>query len=386
MSELTTLKQLLEAFYPYRPAPLHAPCLDEVDAEAVADCVRSGFVSSVGQEVADFEKAVAEFTGACHAVAVVNGTAALMLALKIAGVQPGDLVITQSLTFIATANAIRHAGAEPVLLDVDETLCLSVDALETFLRTECDGNVHKTTGSRIGAILPMHTLGFMADMPRIIEIAAQYDIPVVEDAAEALGSTLAGRHAGTFGKAGILSFNGNKLITTGGGGMLLTEDAELAAHARHLSTTAKQPHPYEFVHDETGYNLRLPNLNAALGLSQLKKVPELLKYKQNRHFFLREKIQFQKKGGDPLSTLLESPLSAHQPNYWLHALRLPGRKERDALLDWGQQAQIYMRPFWQPLHQQPPYRQAIRFGTLTYSEQLYQTCVCLPSGKACQYG
>lgn len=274
MSEFAPLQSLLDAFYSERPAPLHAPCLDEDDVQAVADCVRSGFVSSVGEQVSAFENAAADYTGARHAVAVVNGTAALMLALKVTGVRPGDLVITQSLTFIATANAIAHVGAEPLLLDVDKTLCLSADALETFLRTECDGKLHKATGKRIGAIVPMHTLGFMADMPRIMETAVQHDIPVVEDAAEALGSTLDGQHAGTFGKVGILSFNGNKLITTGGGGMLLTDDAELAAHARHLSTTAKQPHPYEFVHDETGYNLRLPNLNAALGLSQLKKVPE----------------------------------------------------------------------------------------------------------------
>lgn len=386
MSELAALQTLLAEHYSQRPAPLHAPCLDEEDAQAVAECVRSGFVSSVGQQVRAFEQAVAAFTGAKHAVAVVNGTAALMLALKVVGVQPGDLVVTQSLTFIATANAIRHVGAEPLFLDVDDTYGLSAEAFEALLSEACEGTIHKATGKRISAIVPMHTLGFMADMPRICALAEQNGIPVVEDAAEALGSTLQGRHAGTWGRAGVLSFNGNKLITTGGGGMLLTEDAQLAEHARHLSTTAKQPHPYEFIHDETGYNLRLPNLNAALGLSQLKKAPNLLKYKQNQHFSLREKIASLKKGGDPSYPILESPLPAHAPNYWLHALHMPDRITRDALLAWGQQVGIHMRPFWKPLHLQPPYQHAAHSGDLSMSEQLYSTCVCLPSGKPCSYG
>lgn len=383
MSDFAPLLDWLEARLGPAPILLHAPCLDESDAEAVAACVRSGFVSSVGEQVRVFEQAVADYTGARHAVAVVNGTAALMLALHCTGVRPGDLVITQSLTFIATANAIRHVGAEPVLLDVDDTLALSVEALKAFLDTECDGPIHRATGRRIGAIVPMHTLGFVADMPRIVELAQQAGIPVVEDAAEALGSRLNGRHAGTFGQAGILSFNGNKLITTGGGGMLLTDDETLAEQARHLSTTAKRPHPWCFDHDETAWNLRLPNLNAALGLSQVKKVPQLLEFKEKLAAELAQFLASRKNGGGPvpLSTLLEQ-----QPNHWLLAVQVESEHERDALLQAGQARGIQLRPFWTPLHWQKPYENTQRFGPLTCSERLFATAVCLPSMKRCAYG
>ena len=378
MSEFAPLMALLrEGYEPQEWVPLHAPCLDERDAEAVAESVRSGFVSSVGEQVRQFEQAVADFTGARHAVAVVNGTAALMLALKVAGVRPGDLVITQSLTFIATANAIVHAGAEPLLLDVDETLCLCAEALADFLASECEGDTHIPTGRRIGAIVPMHTLGFMAEMPQILQLAEQHGIPVVEDAAEALGSTLQGRHAGTFGVAGVLSFNGNKLITTGGGGMILTDDDALAEQARHLATTAKQPHPWHFVHDEIGYNLRLPNLNAALGLSQLKKVSQIQAFKQRRKTALQ-------KVGDPPLLLGRTPYQ--QPNHWLLAVQVADEGARDALLQAGTDQRVQMRPFWTPLHQQPPYRQVRHFGTLSRSEALFATTVCLPSAPRCQYG
>ena len=383
MSDFTPLLDWLEERLGPAPIPLHAPCLDERDAEAVAACVRSGFVSSVGEQVRAFEQAVADYTGARHAVAVVNGTAALMLALHCTGVRPGDLVITQSLTFIATANAIRHVGTEPVLLDVDDTLCLSSKALETFLDTECDGPVHKATGRRIGAIVPMHTLGFVADMPRITQLAEQADIPVVEDAAEALGSRLNGHHAGTFGVAGVLSFNGNKLITTGGGGMILTDDAVLAERARHLSTTAKQPHPWRFDHDETAWNLRLPNLNAALGLSQVKKLPQLLEFKKKLAAELAEFFASSKNGGGPVP--LGSPLE-QQPNHWLLAVQVGSEHERDGLLEAGQARSIQLRPFWTPLHQQKPYEKVQRFGALSHSEKLFATTVCLPSMKRCAYG
>lgn len=378
MSDFSPLIELLRAGYGAdETVPLHAPCLDETDAEAVANAVRSGFVSSVGAEVTAFEQAVADYTGAAHAVAVVNGTAALMLALKAVGVQPGDLVITQSLTFIATANAIVHAGAEPVLLDVDETLSLSADALEGFLREACDGNIHRASGCRIGAIVPMHTLGFIADMPRILAMAEQAGIPVVEDAAEALGSRLSGRHAGTFGRAGVLSFNGNKILTTGGGGMVLTDDAELAERVRHLSTTAKQPHPWHFVHDEVGFNLRLPNLNAALGLSQLKKLPEMLAFKQ------RQKSALQKVGDPPI---LAGKTPDQQPNHWLLAVQTQDVQQRDALLQAGVAYKVQMRPFWTPLHQQPPYRQALKYGDMAHTQALFETVVCMPSSPRCAYG
>ena len=264
--------------------PLHRPIFEGNERRYLVDCIDSNFVSSVGVKVTEFEEKIAEYTGAKYAVATVNGTAALHVAIELAGVNIGDEVLSQALTFIATCNAISYAGAHPVFVDVDlDTMGMSPDALREFLETHAEktnsGALNKGTGRRIAACIPMHTFGFPCRIEEIVSICDDWGIAVVEDAAESLGSYVAGRHTGTFGKMATLSFNGNKVITTGGGGMLITDDPELAKRAKHITTTAKVPHPYEFVHDEIGYNYRMPNLNAALGCAQMERLEEFLTIK-----------------------------------------------------------------------------------------------------------
>ncbi len=298
----------IRALYGPGPIPLHRPVFEGPERRWLVDCIDSNFVSSVGARVTEFEARIVAFTGAGYAVATVNGTAALQVALQLAGVTVDTEVITQALTFVATCNATRYAGAWPVFVDVDrDTLSLSPVALAAFLdrhgERRTDGVYNRTSGRRLAACMPMHTFGLPGRIQEIVAICDAWGLPVVEDAAESLGSWVdlarsprAGegggsggqaaetpnppgpgwRHTGTFGRLGTLSFNGNKLITTGGGGMILTDDPELAARAKHLTTTAKVPHPYEFVHDATGYNYRLPNLNAALGCAQMERLPEML--------------------------------------------------------------------------------------------------------------
>ena len=255
--------------------PLHAPVFRGNEKKYLAECIDTTYVSYVGEFVTRFEKAIADYTGAKYAVAVVNGTAALQIALIVAGVEENDEVITQPLTFVATANAIRHANASPVFVDVDrDTLGMSPSSLQAFLEEhvtlENECAVNKSTGRRIKAVVPMHTFGFPCRIDQIVALCRKYNLVVVEDAAESLGSFYKGKHTGTFGLSGILSFNGNKIITTGGGGMIITDDQAFAEKAKHLTTTAKVPHAWEYIHDEVGYNFRMPNLNAAVGMAQWK--------------------------------------------------------------------------------------------------------------------
>mgnify|MGYP001319567901 CR=1 FL=1 len=264
--------------------PLHRPVFEGNERQYLVDCIDSNFVSSVGAKVTEFEEKVAAFTGSKYAVATVNGTAALHVAIKLAGVKPGDEVISQPLTFIATCNAISYVGAKPLFIDVDsDTMGLSPSALKIFLKSNAEkslaGTFNKFSGRKISACVPMHTFGFPCRIAEIAEICADWDIALIEDAAESLGSYVGGRHTGTFGSMGTLSFNGNKVITTGGGGMIITNDYELAKQAKYITTTAKVPHPYEFVHDEIGYNYRMPNLNAALGCAQMERLNEILAIK-----------------------------------------------------------------------------------------------------------
>jgi aminotransferase in exopolysaccharide biosynthesis len=283
---------------------LHEPYFGGNEKKYVLDCIETNYVSSVGKYVDKFEEMMRNFTGAKYAIATVNGTAALHIALKLAGVQPGDLVITQPLTFVATCNAITYCGAEPVFVDIDsETLGMSPDSLESWLKQNVDivdkglGGletqssklsqpsqpyiaIHKATKRHIAACVPMHTFGHPCKIDSIVEICDRYNISVVEDAAESIGSYYKGKQTGTFGKLGILSFNGNKTITTGGGGMILTDNDELGPLAKHITTTAKKPHPWKFEHDMIGYNYRLPNINAALGCAQMEMLPEILKNKR----------------------------------------------------------------------------------------------------------
>ncbi|MDD4966480.1 LegC family aminotransferase [Halothiobacillus sp.] len=370
--------QFVRALYdePSAPIPLHAPVMGNPEKEAVAAAIDSTFVSSVGAFVTEFERAIAEFTGAKYAVATVNGTAALHIALLVAGVRPGDLVITQSLSFIATCNAIHYCGADPLFIDVDEhTLGLSPVALQSWLERHAErraeGSFERATGRRIRACVPMHTLGHPADINAIKPICDEWSLMLVEDAAESLGSTVGNAHTGTFGRMGVFSFNGNKVITTGGGGMIVTDDEVLAARAKHLTTTAKKPHPWAFEHDEVGYNYRLPNLNAAFGVAQMSRLPGLLASKRE---VASRYAQWCAANG---WVFVPEPQGARS-NYWLNALRLSDRQTRDAFLAATNESGVMTRPLWTPMHRLPMYASGVR-EPLPVTDALADTLVNIPS-------
>ncbi len=357
--------------------PLHEPVLGALEKNYLNDVIDSGFVSSAGAAIGQFEKAISDFTGIPHVVATVNGTSALLLALKIAGVNPGDLVITQSASFIATANAISHCGAEPLFLDIEATtLGLSTQSLTHFLDTKTERRnghlVLTTTGQRIAACIPMHTFGLAADIQAIVTLCDQHQLPVIEDAAEALGSFVGGQHLGGFGQSGILSFNGNKIITTGGGGALVTHNEELATLARHLSTTAKIAHPWQSQHDQVGYNFRMPNLNAALGLAQMERLPEFLRQKRALAHSYHQQLA---KCGLQLFKERDNCRS----NYWLNAVAFESGAERDNFLKQANELGIQARALWQPLHQSPPYQHCTH-EALDNTLSIEQRLVNLPSG------
>lgn len=356
--------------------PLHAPIFAGHERAYVVDTIESTFVSSVGAFVDRFERDMAAYTASPRAVATVNGTAALHIALKLAGVLPGELVVTQPLTFVATCNAIAYCSAEPLFIDVDRhTLGLSPTALDAWLtehaevgddglcRTRADGKV-------IRACVPMHTFGHPADLDGLVSVCARWQIALVEDAAESLGSFYKGRHTGTFGALGTLSFNGNKIITTGGGGMILANEA-LGTHAKHLTTTAKKPHPYEYVHDEVGYNYRLPNLNAALGCAQLEQLEAFIANK--RELAARYAEHFQ---GSDLKFFTE-PADCRS-NYWLNAVICEGHEQRDALLKATNDRGVMSRPIWALMNHLPIYAHC-RKGELNNAEWLEARVVNLPS-------
>lgn len=323
---------------------LHRPIFIGNEKKYLAECIDSNYVSSVGTRVTEFEQGVAAYCGAKYGVATVNGTAALHIAMLVAGVEREDEVITQALTFIATCNAISYIGAYPVFVDVDKsTLGMSPDALRNFLAINAemkDGVAYsKTTGRRFAACVPMHTFGHPCRIDEVAEVCAEFGIPLVEDAAESLGSYYKGKHTGNFGLLGAISFNGNKIITTGGGGMIVTNDEEIARKAKHITTTAKIPHPYEFVHDQVGYNYRLPNLNAALGCAQLEQLNEFVRIKRN----LAERYsRFFAEKGVPFVT---EPAGATS-NYWLNAIILDSREERDSFLRYTNDRGVMTRPIW----------------------------------------
>ena len=356
--------------------PLHRPVFEGNERQYLVDCIDSNFVSSVGARVTEFEQKIAAFTGSRYAIATVNGTAALHVALQLAGVQRGDEVLGQALTFIATCNALSYAGAVPVFIDVDlDTLGLSPQALGRWLSVHAevrDGKAYnRATGRRIAACVPMHTFGFPLRIAEVVAICDEYGIPVVEDAAESLGSYVEGRHTGTFGKLATLSFNGNKTITTGGGGMIVTDDEALARHAKHLTTTAKIPHPYEFVHDEVGYNYRLPNLNAALGCAQMERLPEMLAIKAEvarryRDFFEGSGIRF------------VQALDGNVANHWLNAIVLDNEAARDALLEYTNARGVMTRPVWRLMSRLEMFRHCQNDG-LENSCWLEARVVNLPS-------
>lgn len=361
------------------PIALHEPEFAGHEWEYVKQCIDTGWVSSVGHYVDEFERRLAAYTGARHAVAVVNGTAALHLALKLVGVGANDEVIVPALSFVATANAVAHCGAIPHFADSAlDTLGIDPAALGEHLARigESTGGAlrNRETGRRIAAIVPMHVFGHPVALGPLLELAGRYGLPVVEDAAESLGSFYQGKHTGTVGKMGVLSFNGNKIITTGGGGAILTDDAELARHAKHLSTTAKCPHHWEFFHDEVAYNYRLPNLNAALGCAQIERLPDMLARK--RHLAEQYRGAFADKSG--MSFCHEPAGSAS--NYWLNAVRLlvPDMQARDAILLAANSAGFGCRPAWKLLHRLPMYTACPR-AAVPVAEDLEASLINVPS-------
>lgn len=361
-------------------ASLHEPLFQGNEKEYVQDCIESTFVSSVGNYVDRFEQNLADYTGARRVVAVVNGTAALQVALQLAGVESGDEVIVPALSFVATANAVRYVGAIPHFADSHETtLGLDPAALREWLSTiaECTagGWRNRSSGRRIRAIVPMHIFGHPCEMDGMLAVAHDYGLTLVEDAAESLGSRYQGKHTGTFGLLGTLSFNGNKIITTGGGGAIITDDERLADHAKHLTTTAKQPHQWEYVHDEIGYNFRMPNLNAALGCAQLEQLPEFLISK--RRLYTRYCEAFS--AHDNLRVMSEP--SGCGSNYWLQALILDNSvaDERDKILGATNESGLMTRPVWMPLSKLKPYRECPS-APLPVVESLEKRIINVPSG------
>jgi len=363
--------------------PLHAPCLTGNEKIYLGECIDSTYVSSVGKFVERFEETVIEYTGAKEAVVCVNGTNALHLALILANVESGNEVITQPLTFIATANAISYCGAHPVFVDVDkDTMGLSPSKMKEWLMENSEikkgGCYNKSSQRRIKACVPMHTFGHPVHLDELVKICEDHNIELIEDAAESFGSFYKEKHTGTFGKIGALSFNGNKIITTGGGGMLLFNDEKLAARAKHLTTQAKVAHRWEFVHDCIGYNYRMPNINAALGCAQMEQMPKFLANKRElaqkymEFFQNREEIFF----GEPRNCL---------SNYWLNTIILKNREERDKFLTYSNENGVMTRPTWQLMNRLSMFKDC-QCGDLNNAEWLEERVVNLPSSVRIKNG
>ncbi|RXF01993.1 LegC family aminotransferase [Pseudoalteromonas sp. PS5] len=356
--------------------PLHAPCFEGNEQSYVLQTIQSTFVSSVGKFVEDFERRVETYTNSARAVATVNGTAALHTALYMAGVRPNDIVITQALTFVATCNALYHMGAEPAFVDVSPvSLGLCPKALRRFLEQHAEltkhGAVLKSTKQRIKAVVPMHTFGHPVELDELIIVCNDWQISLVEDAAESLGSFYKGQHTGTFGEYGAISFNGNKVITTGGGGIVLCKSLGSGARTKHVTTTAKVQHPYEFYHDEAGFNYRMPNLNAALGCAQIEALPKFIKNKRYLAQLYRDFFS------DSEFTFVTEPKYA-QSNYWLNAIICPSPQVREKLLKDTNENGVMTRPTWQLMHRLPMYKDCLK-GSLVYSEFIESHLINIPS-------
>ncbi len=386
MSSLPTLSEqvvaAIGAVVGTGPVSLHEPSFSGNEWLYLKECLDSTFVSSVGRFVDRFEIELAAFTGAKFAVAVVNGTSALHIALKLARVKFDDEVLVPALAFIATANAVTYCGATPHLVDSDaRTLGVDVEKLRDYLSSHTEQRagmcINLSTGRVIRALVPIHTFGHPTDLDGLLSLARDYNLAVVEDAAEALGSYYHGQHTGTFGLMGVLSFNGNKIITTGGGGAILTNDGDLARHAKHLTTTAKLPHAWDFRHDEIGYNYRLPNLNAALGCAQLEQLSGMLAGK--RELFERYQAAFAPVVG---ATLIVEPEQC-QSNYWLQTLALDPQHadQRDPILKATNDAGFMTRPAWIPMHELAPYMDCPRMD-LAAAQTLSRRLINIPSSPS----
>ena len=333
--------------------PLHEPRFLGNEKKYVVDTIDSTFVSSVGAYVDKFEVMMSSISGTNKSIAVVNGTSALQVALRLAGVNAGDEVITQALTFIATVNAIIYNGASPIFIDVDiDTMGLSPNAVDAFLEEfgeMRDGICYnRKTNKKIAACMPMHTFGFPVHLYELLKVCNKWNIPLVEDAAEAIGSEYHSNPVGSFGKLGVFSFNGNKIVTSGGGGAIVTNDVELGIKAKHLTTTAKVPHPYEYVHDEIGYNFRMPNLNAALACAQLEQLPTFIESKRT---LAQEYNSFFKSKGINFRTELPQT----KANYWLMSVELENKQERESFLKVTNENGVITRPIWQLIFKSPLY-------------------------------
>ncbi|WP_339261582.1 LegC family aminotransferase [Lysinibacillus sp. FSL K6-3209] len=367
----------VKRFYGKEFVPLHEPTFNDKEVEYVTDCVKTGWVSSVGAYVNRFEEDLAKFVGVKRAVAVVNGTAALHIALKVAGVKAEDEVLMPSLTFIATANAVSYLGAVPHFIDVSiNTLGVDADKLKIYLeqigKLQNNQLYNRETGRRISALVPMHTFGHAADIEGLLKVCEMYNLTLVEDAAESLGSYYNGKHTGSFGKVSALSFNGNKIMTTGGGGAIVTDDDALADYAKHLTTTAKIPHRWAYEHDEIGFNYRMPNINAALGCAQLEKMP----------LFIQQKRELTKNYEQWLTgiegvQLFKEPANTRS-NYWLQTILLDEQFNRDEVLDFLNEQGVMSRPIWNPMHHLAIYQNCPK-SDLSVTDQLNRSVVNIPS-------
>jgi len=357
--------------------PLSVPNIAGNEWKYVKDCLDTGWISSVGSYVTQFEEMVAGFAGAKYGVAAVNGTAALHISLLLSGVKRDDYVILPNLTFVASANSIKYLGAEPLLIDADPDLWqMDLDLLEEFLENETDEKngelIYIKDGRRIGAIMPVHILGNMCDMDRFLAIVKKYPLPIVEDSTEALGTTYKGKSAGSFSPLACFSFNGNKIISTGGGGVIVTDDETLAKHAKHLTTTAKAS-PDEYYHDEVGYNYRLVNVLAAIGVGQMELLPSFIKRKKECVAFYKRElagvgdIRFQKE------------LPAVETNGWLFTIQTDKQKQ---LLDHLNANKILSRRFWMPMNKLPMYRDCVYVQKKDTSDYIYNTCLSIPSSTS----
>ena len=360
--------------------PLSIPHLTGNENKYVSECIETGWISSAGNYVNEFENEIKKFTHAQEAVACMNGTVGLHTALNILDLEKGDLVLTTNLTFVATLNAVSYSGATPILFDINEkTWQIDLDLVEEWILENTIvkehqgilGSFTKKTNQRIGAIVPVHVLGGLVNIEKLIHVSSKYHIPILEDSTEALGSTFRGKSAGTFGKVGVFSFNGNKIISTGGGGMLVTDDLELGKRAKHITTTAKTD-PLDYFHDEVGYNYRLVNVLAAIGVAQMEQFPKILKKKKLINHIYREELDGFK------DFIFQEHIKDSDPNCWLFTFRT---KEMRKLLEYLNSNEIQSRPFWTPMNRLPMYSGLQYVTKSDITGQIFSECISIPSSS-----